>query len=216
MKDQLLKAYQDRQADFKNIKTQFPDKNMAGPILISPNEKYAGQPNPLLIVGQETKGWGYHVEDLNKQIEVYENFNVGINYYSSPFWNVVRKIEKVLGNEPHSCAWTNISKFDLDGGRSYGEYETAIATLDNLLTTEINILKPKVCLFFTGPSFDGRIKKTFSDIEFGTVPGYLTRHLSQLKHPDLPTLTFRSYHPNYLRRRKLETDYLTFIAGLPK
>lgn len=216
MKEKLLKAYQDRKADFKSVKTQFADKNMAGPFLMSPNDKYAGQPYPLLIVGQETKGWGYHVDDLSKQMEVYENFNVGIDYYASPFWNVTRKVEKALGNEPHTCTWTNISKFDLEGGRAYGECETAIATLDNLLVTEINIIKPKVCLFFTGPSFDGRIKNMFPDIEFATVPGHTTRQLSQLKHPDLPLLTFRSYHPNYLRRSKLEPEFINFIVGLTK
>jgi len=216
MKEQLLKAYKYRQADFKTVKTKFADEDMAGPFLMSPNDKYALQPYPLLIVGQETNGWGYDVEDLNKQMKVYEYFNVGNDYYASPFWNVTRKVEKALGNEPHTCAWTNISKFDLDGGRSYGEYETAIATLDNLLAIEINIIKPKVCLFFSGPSFDGRIKNIFPDIEFVAVAGHTSRQLSQLKHPDLPVLTFRSYHPNYLRRSGLESEFINFITGLTK
>ncbi|WP_129021337.1 hypothetical protein [Edaphocola flava] len=216
MKEQLLKAYQDRQADFKTVKAKFSDEDMAGPFLMSPNDKYAQQPFPLLIVGQETNGWDYHVDDLNKQMRVYENFNVGINYYASTFWNVTRKVEQALGNEPHTCSWTNISKFDLDGGRSYGEYETAIATLDNLLLTEIKIIKPKVCLFLSGPSFDGRLKNIFPDIEFAAVTGHSSRELSQLKHLDLPTFTFRSYHPNYLRRSGLEPEFINFIASLTK
>ena len=216
MKEQLFKAYQDRQSDFKSIRTKFTDKDMAGPFLMSPDDQYAIQPFPLLIVGQETKGWGYHVEDLKKQMEVYENFELGSGYYSSPFWNVTRKVEEALGNERYTCAWTNISKFDVDGGRACGEPEIAIATLDNLLVTEINILKPKVCIFFTGPSFDGRIKNTFPDIEFAIVSGHSIRQLSQLKHPNLPILTFRSYHPKYLRLSGLESDFVTFIARLAK
>jgi len=216
MKEQLLEAYKNRHADFKTVRTKFADEQMAGPFLMSPNENYTIQPFPLLIIGQETNGWHENVDDLNKQMEAYEKFNVGIDYYASPFWNVTRKVEKALGNEPHTCAWTNISKFDFDDGRSYGEYETEIASLDNLLLTEINIIKPKVCIFFSGPSFDGRIKSIFPQIEFVTVSGHSSRQLSQLKHPDLPILSFRSYHPNYLRRSGLESEFINFISGLTK
>lgn len=93
MKELLLKAYQNWHADFKSVKAKFIEEDMAGPFLMSPNEKYAQQPFPLLVIGQETNGWGYHVDDLNKQMEVYEEFNVGIDYYASPFWNVTRKVE---------------------------------------------------------------------------------------------------------------------------
>jgi hypothetical protein len=212
MKEKLLEAYQNRQVDFKNVKSKFLEKDMAGPFLMSPNEKYPLQSHPLLIVGQETNGWDHYIDDLSKQMKVYENFNVGIKYYSSPFWNVTRKVEKALGNEPHSCAWTNISKFDVDGGRANGQVETAIATLDNLLLAEIEIIKPDVCIFFTGPSFDWRIKNIFPDVEFKNIPEYSPRQLSQLQHPNLPILTFRSYHPNYLRRSGLESKFINFIT----
>ena len=66
-----------------------------------------------------------------------------------PFWNVTRKLEKALGNDAHSCAWTNFSKYDVDAGRAYGEHEKEISTLDNLLKKEIEILKPKICVLLT-------------------------------------------------------------------
>jgi hypothetical protein len=214
MKDKLLKAYQDRQADFINILSKFPDDELPGPFLMSPNEIYNQQPNPLLVIGQETNGWEYHVDDLRKQMEHYEKFNVGISYYSSPFWNVTRKIECALGNQPYSCAWTNISKFDLNEGRPYGEYETAIATLDDILATEIHIIQPKVCIFFTSHHFDRRVKNIFPKIVFTEVEGFSLNQLSRLKHPDLPPLTFRTYHPRYLRISGLEEDFVEFIKGL--
>lgn len=213
MKQELLKIYTERQNDYKRIIELFPDNDLAGPFLISPNEIYSKQPNPLMIIGQETNGWDYNVDDLEKQMKVYEDFNVGFDYYSSPFWNVTRKLEKALGNETYSCAWTNFSKFDVDAGRAHGEQEKEISTLDNLLEKEIEILKPKICILFTGPNFDHRIINTFEGVEFSEAEGFTTRQLSQLKHKNLPELTFRTYHPNYLRRSGMEQDVIEFLTN---
>lgn len=215
MKDQLFAAYTKRHNDFKTVHEAFPDDDLAGPFLMSPNDKYAKQPNPFLVIGQETYGWEYFAEeDITKQMEVYENFNLGENYYASPFWNMTRKVENALGNEAYSCAWTNISKYDVDGGRAYGEFETSISTLDNVLVDEMHILQPKVCIFFTGPSFDKRIQNIFNGVTFESVKDFDVRQLSQLKHPDLPIRTFRTYHPNYLRRKGLENGFIEFVAKL--
>ncbi|MFD2719936.1 hypothetical protein ACFST9_14505 [Hymenobacter monticola] len=216
MNDELYRLYQTRLTDFERVILQFSGTDLAGPLLMSPNATYGEQENPLLIVGQETKGWGYlQGHDIRKQMVVYEEFNLGDGYYSSPFWNVTRKVERALGAVPYSCAWTNLSKFDVDGGRSYGEQEQLIATVDDLLVAEVNILKPKVCLFFTGPDFDSRIQRIFAGITYQSVPDWPIREMALLKHPDLPAYTFRTYHPNYLRRSGLEPGFIEFISGLP-
>lgn len=217
MKDKLLTLYTNRHQDFKNVRGQFTDADLHGPFLMSPNENYSRQKNPLLIVGQETYGWSKSADDLNKNMEDYQRFNVGkTDSYSSPFWNVTRKIEAAIGNEAYSCAWTNISKYDVDGGRAYGKYEIAISSLDNLLADEIKIIKPKVCMFFTGPAFDERIKNIFPDVSFQQMQDWSTRQLSQLKHPNLPELSFRTYHPKYLRRSGLEPKFINFINFITK
>lgn len=212
MKETLLKLYNDRHADFKQIRDKFPNDDLHGPFLMSPNDIYKQEKNRLLIIGQETYGWSKDVDNLEKQMEVYEDFNVGTNYYSSPFWNVVRKVERAIENKPYSCAWTNISKYDLGGGRVYGEHETEVSRVDNLLTSEIAIIQPTICLFLTGPDFDNRIHNIFGDIEFLEVDSWEARQLSQLKSKDLPRLSFRTYHPNYLRRSGLEEDFINFIT----
>jgi len=215
MTEALHQLYISRQADFDNIKSQFRGIDLAGPLLMAPNALYSQQPNPLLIVGQETKGWGYlHGEAIREQMAVYEKFNVGKEYYASPFWNVTRKVEQALGNAPYSCAWTNLSKFDVNGGRSFGAQERIISTVDDLLVSEISLLKPKVCLFSTGPAFDERIRRTFPGVTYQAVDKWSQRKLARLMHPDLPANTFRTYHPNYLRRSGLEPDFIHFIAAI--
>lgn len=215
MTEALHQLYVSRQADFDNVKSQFQGIDLAGPLLMAPNALYSQQPNPLLIVGQETKGWGYlQGEAIREQMAVYEEFNVGEEYYASPFWNVTRKVEQALGNAPYSCGWTNLSKFDVNGGRSFGSQERIISAVDDLLVSEISLLKPKVCLFFTGPTFDSRVRRTFPGVVYQTVDEWPERELARLVHPDLPVNTFRTYHPNYLRRSGRETAFIQFIKEI--
>ena len=211
MKKKLLKLYTSKQQDFKNIIEKFPEEDLAGPLLMSPNSEYETQSHRLLIIGQETNGWSYHIDDFDKQMKHYEDFNVGIKYYASPFWNVTRKIETALEIKPHSCAWTNLNKFDLDAGRPYGEYELAISMLDNILLSEIEIINPDFCLFYTGPSFDYRLKNIFKDIEFVEIPNFTLNQFCKLKHPNLPENSYRSHHPKSLRIRHLEEKFITYI-----
>ena len=77
MHKQLFELYQRKQTEFKRITSQFPNDDIAGPLLMSPSEKYGSQPFPLLIVGQETNGGDYFVDDLEQQMLIYEKFNLG-------------------------------------------------------------------------------------------------------------------------------------------
>lgn len=214
MKEELFKLYSDKKDNFKNVVGAFPGDDLAGPFLMSPAQKYYSQKKPLLIVGQETNGWTYHVDEIQKQMDTYEEFQVGKGFDTTTFWNVARKVESVLGNEPHSCAWTNLSKFDLYGGKSYGKYEKVISTVDKILVEEIKIVNPKVCLFFTGPDFDMRLKKVFDGVIFEAIGDWNLKQFCRLIHPELPQYSFRSYHPKSLRLRRLENDLLDYLAKM--
>jgi hypothetical protein len=215
MNEALYQLYVTRQADFNKVQSQFSGNELAGPLLMAPNALYEQQSNPLLIVGQETKGWrSLEGDAIREQMTAYEEFNVGEEYYASPFWNVTRKVEAALGNAPYSCAWTNVSKFDVVRGRSYGDQEAVIATLDDLLVAEIPLLKPVVCLFFTGPDFDDRLQHTFPGLAYQPVAEWSERALVRLVHPALPANTFRTYHPNYLRRSGQEASFLEFMHSV--
>lgn len=213
MKNTLFELYNTKASEFEEIKTEVKNGKAYGPLLMSPNSEYQNQNNKLLIIGQETKGWENY-KDIKRQMEVYEGFNFEIKYYSSPFWNVIRKVERGLKNKEYSSAWTNISKFDVDRKRPTGENEKIISRLDNLLIEELKITEPKICLFFTSHTFDYRIKKIFSGVEFVSVPDFEKKILCKLKHKDLPKETYRTFHPRYLRTGKLENKFIEFVKTL--
>lgn len=213
-KDELKQIYLTKVKDFKDIVEKFPNDDLAGPILISPNDLYFKQKKRLMIVGQQTNGWSYYVDDIDKQLENYQWFNLGKTYYASPFWNITRKVETALGNEEYSCVWTNINKFDLDANRPFDDYETEISKLDSLLINEIKILKPDICIFFTGPSFDYRIKTIFKNVSFERVEGWDINQVCKLKHSQLPEFTYRTHHPKSLRIRHLEDKFIELIKEL--
>jgi hypothetical protein len=221
LKNKLLKLYSDNITKFEYIADFCKNDEISGPFLMAPSEKFSKQEKTLLIIGQETKGWARFDDKINlmeceKVMSVYEDFNLGEHYFSSPFWNVMRKIETMLGNEPYSSAWTNISKYDQNNARPDSKHEQIFSEIDDLLKDEVQILSPKICLFFTSYKFDTRIEKIFKNIEFIEIGGFDKKQICQLKHPNLPELTFRTYHPQYLRRSGLEKLFIELVETRAK
>jgi hypothetical protein len=67
-----------------------------------------------------------------------------------------------------------------------------------------------------GNSFDYRLENIFEQIEFVEVNGFDINTLCQLKHSNLPTLTYRTYHPRYLRMSGMEDAVIDFIGNQTK
>ncbi len=70
-----------------------------------------------------------------------------------------------------------------------------------LVADELAILGPHVCLFFTGPNYDGFIETIFPGCEFMACGDAPKRELATLVHSALPRASFRTYHPSFLNRR---------------
>lgn len=165
-----------------------------------------------MIIGQQTRGWNCEIEDFDAQLECYKDFDLGRTYYASPFWNIYHKFEKnILGNE-YCSVWGNINKYDLKKDKPYGKYEEEISKLDYLLREEIKILNPDIVIFLCGYTFDERIVSQYNGLELIPVKNWKFRELIQFKHKDLPIHTYRTYHPNYLRRSKLENAIIKEIS----
>jgi hypothetical protein len=213
VREELRQLYHNYQHKFEEVVKPFPNDDIAGPLLMSPDDTYSNQRIKLLIVGQETNGWGYFSSNIDEGMIHYENFNLGIDYYSSPFWNITRKVERLLGNDEYSCAWTNISKYDVNAKRPSGSHLKEIEKIDDLLLKEIKVLKPDVVIFYTGPDLDYRLKKIFNSLTYKSIEGFTERQFTRLIHPLLPQLSFRSYHPRSLRMRKVEAAFIEYLKN---
>jgi len=207
----LASLYQRHYEEIYSVRESFPELNLEGPLLMH-LEQYYQQSTKLMIIGQETKGWTSD-SDIAFQQKTYQKFNMGEQYYSSPFWNITRKIEKILGIAPYSCAWSNLNRYDFDGCAPTDEILSELVKLDFLVCEEIKAVKPDVCLFFTNRKYDHRLRDTFEGIGLVEIPGLPAKHFSRLVHPELPYHTYRTPHPRVIRTRRWEEGFLSAISA---
>jgi hypothetical protein len=182
----------------------------------------------LLVVGQETLRWQYEPEGSSAASaircfkdfstaadgvaamwELYRWYGLGRRYpkLNSPFWRGFRALDAAVNAERDSALWTNIFKVNVNGSVMGNCTKAEIARLQNaqlgLLRHEIDVLKPDVVVFFTGPRYDSAIQAEFGAVEFGSFDGSISpSRLALLRAPGLPVKTVRSYHPEYLQRSR--------------
>lgn len=211
MNNRLNQLYIKNNDIINEYRKKHSDKNLHGPLLLNISN-YSSQKIKLMVVGQETFG-------LNKSLSIveqrttYQEFNFGSSYYSSPFWNVIRKLERSLNIEPYAISWSNLNRFDVDcGSPDRTELAQDIASLDYLVKEEISILKPDVCIFFTNHKYDKRLRDLYQDLVFDNVHRLPKKHFSKLNHPDLPKYTLRAPHPRTIRTQRWEDDFITVVS----
>ena len=165
-----------------------------------------------MVVGQQTLGWD--LENIRDLLRNYEEFNFGESWYSSPFWNVIRKTESIFGVDMYSIVWSNLNRCDFERARPEADLELQLHKCFPVLKNEVEILKPDILLFFSGPYFDQHIDRSFPGCQFRKAPGFEERTLARIEHDALPHHTYRTYHPNYLRRSGLESKFLKFVKKI--
>jgi len=195
--------------------------NVSYPLLLYVFRDYTETKIKLLIIGQQTEEWNRMGEPeesddiICELMRSYRDFRLGddASNPSSPFRRTARNLYMGLnpGYPRYGFMWTNLIKVDQQNGyegstRPIEEIEEAICEVFPVVPHEVRILEPDVVVFFTGPSYDKRLEKTFLGVKFIRVSGISKKELSLIRGNEvLPELTFRTYHPNYLQRtRKLE------------
>lgn len=209
--DRLFELYQANTSAIREAKARCTAE-MEGPFLIAPSDAYWSSAVKVAFVGQETHGWS-SAEDNRDQMQEYVDFNLGKQYYASPFWSVIRKLERSLTGFEFSSAWLNLNRFDQEGGAPSDENKRVISELDFILIEELKIISPDVVIFFTGPRYDNRLSKLLPGVT-QAVDGFNERKLCLLNSDALPAKLFRTYHPNYLRRSGLELPVVKAISAL--
>ncbi|MBM5572092.1 MULTISPECIES: hypothetical protein [Deefgea] len=205
----LFDLYTSQLEEFKKINNQCSGI-LQGPFLCSPGKKYLESAKKIIFVGQETNGWPSNF-DVEYQMKAYSEFDLGANYFSSPFWNVIRKIEKAISNDHYCSAWLNLNKFDENNKSPSAANLAILEKLDYILLKEIEFLSPDIVILFTGPKYDNRVTNLFNQVP-QEIEGFNTRHLAEVRLVNRQFKIYRTYHPNYLRRSGLESKIIQAIS----
>ncbi len=147
----------------------------------------------------ENMCWAYQAFSFSK----YQKDN-----YKSPFWKAFREVQAWPGA---GVMWSNVSRCDYAGATSGNSIfhapedlrEKLVISQKELLLKELIILKPHVCLFFSGPYYDPILTASFPNCRFSPLGTQPARQLAQIADVSLPLSSFRTYHPNYLNRNQV-------------
>ena len=181
----------------------------------------------IMIIGQETNSWyGSYLDFRNRgvkeQMNIYDTF-MDENYQNmnTLFW---RYTKNIINNDNLVPVWTNIFKFDLGDAKgstkniskaSKEEYAKIIEFHQGILAREIEIIQPKIIIFFTGHTYDvlffdpivkreGDYRELYRNIEALEGIDEWKCALLNLKKFDgflnFKGEAFRTYHPIYLNR----------------
>lgn len=193
---------------FEFIQQELPHTpDQSRPLFLYVFPEYHDAAVKLLVVGQETNGWGNGKDEpdydsVEKLVGLYAGFNLGAKVGWTPFWKAAHKLHGAInpdGSE-RGFLWSNLVKIDVGRRRPPEEVERILSRLD-LLPEEIRITRPDAVVFFTG-RYDERLRATFPGVALTPVPVPSARRpetVMRLAHRDLPPRAFRTYHPRYLR-----------------
>jgi len=191
--EELIQAYRNALPSIEQISAQ--NDGVSGPLLMKVPEAYRCAGVRLLIVGQQTYGWPSVTVGLDELLRTYVAFDLGSEYYSSPFWQASHQVFRAVNPDGPDRAflWSNLVRVDQYGKRPSAEIEDVVSGL-GLLNREFQILKPDAAVFFTGPYYDERLRQTFPGVRYHD----LDHDVVRLEHEELPAMSFRTYHPRYL------------------
>ena len=213
----LKDIYNSHQEDLAKLYEELIQKGLYNscsfPLLLS-DFKEEKRPQ-IMIFGQETNGWDWLnvPERPNDEEEggveyltqLYEYFDLGEGQqrYNTLFWKYFRQLREMFGiTSKHGVLCNNINKFGKESGS--GRPNAEVTRLENkffnVLKEELDVIKPHVCIFLTGPNYDKDLVQKLPDAEFVEIEDYPKREFSMVKSRYLPMNTFRTYHPGYGNR----------------
>lgn len=223
MEDQIIKQslidlysrYWD--AYINNIRTK---TYSAFPFLIWPRKSYVNADTRIMICGQETQGWGNELdkEDISlinprRVVNIYNGF-VNTGGYNSPYWNFSKRISRALPGV--GFVHNNINKVGKRKGAGCDENIFQLTKVHfPVFRTEVDILRPDLIVFLTGPKYDRRISEILGPfIEENISEDKFISRLS-FKDSSLPP-AIRTYHPGYLQRERLYGSYSEAVVKATK
>ena len=191
------------QPTLHNLKRKHPD--LSDPFALYVYPDFFDSFSKLMLFGKQTNGWGpdkafatgFWPSDL---LETYRRFKFALAGYNlSPFWDFSHKLHNALnpGVGKFGFIWNNILKIDNGGEKPPGVVAQLSWDPFPVIQKELDVLKPDIVVFATGPTYDDFITQVFPDCNI--VPMKANQRIARIESPNLPQLSFRIDHPKYLR-----------------
>lgn len=202
-----------KQSDIEALFSAHPE--LSGVFLPSPSPNYFNSHPRVFVVGQETRGWRNKTCCLKNQFSTDEagldaSMKVSQEFSSSgakqsTFLQFYRKLSSAIDSDSMDAAlWSNQFCVSYNSGSPASlppaSFDVVKTLSFNLLRAQIDILKPSVVVFTTGPDRDKYIKECFPD--YKTIKIIEPRRLWHFKIGDINCI--RTSHPRWVEG----TEYL--------
>jgi len=197
------------------------------PLLLYLNEEDLNRADVrVMFFGQETNGWRWENEIITDDFNLllkdqYDDFfNYGGCFgYGGQFWNGISKFKQMIAekypDKKFRYVWNNIIKIGKNDNKGCPPdyiYEVERKYF-SVIQQEIDIIKPHIILFFTGPNYDDKIADNFGNLSYSAVLPFTERELSKISFPNVENV-LRTYHPNFLWRNDIERYFNAIINAI--
>ena len=191
-------------------------------LLVVDNEEiYQSADIKIMIFGQETNGWYEEDNTIEGIFNGYDTFfNNGKCYkYGGQFWNgfnrFIQSLQHKYPDKTIKPIWNNIVKIGCSDRKGFPPnyiYDIEKQCF-SVIKEEIEILKPNIILFFTGPNYDRIISDIFGELPYKALTPFSERQISRVQLDSVP-FAFRTYHPNYLWRNEIDKYFDRIIEEI--
>lgn len=194
-----------------NLKSKRKKKS-TNPFLLSVDENQINSNNRIMIFGQETNSWCKECEhksqfsgNISKSLEVYKKFYLkgGFKKYRGAFWNEFKRIKKEVQKKKNNSTfiWNNVNKIGRIGKGNITEINKIQFEHFQVIKKEIDIIKPNIIVFLTGPNYNNFIRKNIGEFTETKIIDNLNKISMDLNYTDIKM--FKTFHPQALYRKKI-------------
>lgn len=214
-------------------------QRVSAPFIVAVPPNWSHSRNRILLVGQETYGWGSDGEadkergllsfwagrdaviDLARR---YESFDLGRGW-SSPLWRFHHLLaQRFEANDDRAVLWSNLLRVDAGPAANPSksawinftddEFEAVLDWEADLFHAEMAALAPRIAIFSTGPRYDGALRKLYPDVVHEQIGNLPVGQLARLNSQRMNFTAFRVYHPNFLARPKGKPAAKALLSSL--
>lgn len=174
----------------------------------------------VMIFGQETNRWygEFNTDNIKLSLDSYDKFfNHGRCWRKGgQYWNGVRRflnmLQEKFPDKKIRHIWNNIVKIGNHANKGFPpDYIYEIEReFFSVIKDELQIIKPNVVLFLTGPNYDSVIVDNFGQLRYTALSPFSERRLSKVEISGID-FAFRTYHPNFLWRNDIDSFFQTII-----